>query len=325
MKHVAHILERKALVEGGDALDQLIERFLRNHDVCELSRHGYRRRLRDFRKWITALGKPTIDREVLVAYRRSLRTRKFAAYTQSSYMVALRVFFTWLEAEKITPNFAKGLKGAPRDRSFRKDAFSIGMVFKILNSIDRSTLIGKRDFALLNTLIRLGPRPIELARADVDDLRSESNQMVLWLQGKGRLEKDHFCCVLEDVLQPIMEYLEARGNPKASEPLFASVSDRGRNQRARLTTRGIRGIVKRRLRNVNLNSPRLSAGSARHTAATLVLAAGGTLEDAKDLLAHQSTTTTQIYARQRARSLAIPERHIDDFLKQEIRKEDGDK
>lgn len=316
MKHVAHIQERKALVEGGEALNQIIERFLRNHDVKEISRHGYRRRLRDFRKWVTALENPAIDRETLVAYRRSLRTRKLAAYTQSSYLVALRIFFTWLEAEKIWPNLARGLKGPKRDKSFRKDNLSIAQIFRLLESIDCSTLHGKRDFAMLNLMIRTGPRPIEVVRADVDDLRQEGGQMVLWLQGKGSDVKDEFVCLTEATLQPILEYLDARGNPKPGEPLFTSVSDRGRTKKERMTSRGIRRIAKARFRSASILGAKVSAGSTRHTAASLVLMAGGSLESAQELLRHASPATTILYARRLSRASAIPERKIDEILHQ---------
>jgi integrase/recombinase XerC len=78
------------------------------------------------------------------------------------------------------------------------------------------------------------------------------------------------------------------------DPLFAGVGNR--NAGGRLTTRSISGIEKGALVSAGLNSDRLTAHSLRHTAATLNLLNGGTLEETKQLLRHTNINTTLIYA-----------------------------
>jgi len=73
-------------------------------------------------------------------------------------------------------------------------------------------------------------------------VRQESGQAVLWIQGKGRDDKDDFVLLVEETLQPLQDYLAARGPVSEEEPLFASHSDRNRGQG--LTTRSISRIVK---------------------------------------------------------------------------------
>ena len=63
-----------------------------------------------------------------------------------------------------------------------------------------------------------------------------------------------------------------------------------------MTTRSIRRIVKGNLVNAGYNSDRLTAHSMRHTAATLNLLNGGTLEETQQLLRHQNISTTMIYS-----------------------------
>ena len=62
-----------------------------------------------------------------------------------------------------------------------------------------------------------------------------------------------------------------------------------------MTTRSISRVVKNNLRAVGLNSDRLTAHSLRHTAATLNLLHGGTVEETQRLLGHHNLNTTMIY------------------------------
>jgi integrase/recombinase XerC len=63
-----------------------------------------------------------------------------------------------------------------------------------------------------------------------------------------------------------------------------------------MTTRSISRIVKDRLIEAGFDSDRLTAHSLRHTAATLNLLNGGTVEETKQLLRHSNINTTLIYS-----------------------------
>lgn len=321
MKHVAHIRNRSIVLSGEKTLEELIEKFLKSHDVKEISVQSYRRRLRDFTKWITDIPKVVFSRELLINYKRSLVGRKFQANTQSAYLVAVRAFFTWLEAEKIFPNVAKGIRGAKRDKSFRKDPLTIPQIYRLLDSIERDTLKGKRDFSMLNLMIRTGPRSIEISRSLIGDLRQEAGQAVLYLQGKGSDTKDAFIVLTEETLNPILEYLAERPNAKPDEPLFGSTSDGNRHEH--LSTRAIRRIAKERLRGVSIDSPRISTHSFRHTAVTLSLLAGATLQETQQMARHSNIATTIIYAHNLQRAAGVPEKKIDEILRRDLKGEDG--
>ena len=116
-------------------------------------------------------------------------------------------------------------------------------------------------------MLRTGLRTIEIIRADIEDIRQQSGEAILWIHGKGRDSKNEFVLLTHEALKPIYEYLQARGRVKEPGPLFVSLSDRNRNKR--LTTRSIRRIVKEHLRDICLDSDRLTAHSLRHTFATV--------------------------------------------------------
>ena len=293
-------------------LEELLDNFIQAQDVKPSSRESYRKGIRKFLEWLWARGITNPTRETLLDYKESLKERGLTSFSISAYIVAVRKFFNWLEATRGLPNIARGIKGAKRARGFRKDPLTLPQVKELLRSIDRTELAGLRDYALINLFVRTGLRTIEVMRANVGDIRQEGGEALLWIQGKGRDDKDEFVLLTEETLKPIYEYLKARGDAKPEAPLFSSISHR--NGGARLTTRTLRRIIKRRLRAIGVDSDRLTAHSLRHTAITLSLKAGATIQEAQALARHANINTTLIYAHNIDRIKQAPERKIDALI-----------
>jgi integrase/recombinase XerC/integrase/recombinase XerD len=293
-------------------LEELIDNFIQAQDVRPSSRESYRKGLKKFLEWLWAreIVRPT--RETILDYKESLKEGGLSSYSISSYIVTVRKFFNWLEATRGLPNIAKGIKGAKRARGFRKDPLTLGQVKELLESIDRAELPGLRDYALINLFVRTGLRTIEAIRANVEDIRQEGGEALLWIQGKGRDDKDEFVLLTGETLKPIYEYLQARGSTKPEAPLFSSMSHR--NGGARLTTRTLRRIIKGRLQAIGIDSDRLTAHSLRHTAITMSLKAGATIQEAQALARHANINTTLIYAHNIDRIKQAPERKIDALI-----------
>ncbi|HOJ16599.1 MAG: tyrosine-type recombinase/integrase [Caldisericia bacterium] len=298
-----------------DSIRNLANTFINDLDVKKSSKETYSREIKQFVEfWYNNLsGRINLSREDILNYKKYLTEDKaLSPLTVSSYILIVRKFFEWLEGKKGYPNIAKGIKGAKRARGFRKDPLVLHQIKTLLLSIPRNTLRGKRDYAIINLLIRTGLRTIEVVRADVSDIRQEGGEAVLWIQGKGREIKDEFVVLTPETLNPIYEYLSLRKIKCDSEPLFASVSIRNKNER--LTTRSVSRIVKTCLRNAGINNRRLTAHSLRHTAITLALQAGATIQEAQALGRHSNINTTLIYAHNVNRILNAPERKIDKLL-----------
>lgn len=293
----------------------LIEKFIQDQDIKDKSRDTYRKALRQFFSFINGTDLRTLTREHVLSFKGFLASGK-SPYTVSTYLTAVRKFFEWTESLKVYPNIAKGVKGAKTSRDFKKYALKVEQVKTILNSVDRSSIAGKRDYALLNLLVRTGLRTIEIFRANVSDIRQEGGEALLYIQGKGRDSKDAFVLLTDENLKPINEYLSARGDTREDSPLFASLSDR--NHSGRLTTRSLSRIVKEHLINIGLNNRRFTAHSFRHTAVTLSLLAGATIQEAQALARHSNINTTMIYAQNIQRIAHAPERKIDSLLATEV-------
>jgi len=312
MSNFLALRETNSIVKS-KSIYALIEDFIRSQDVKTSSKETYRKSLKQFLLYSTERNLQDPTREDILNYKTYLlNDKKLSPTTVTSYLVAVRKFFEWVESEKLYPNIAKSIKGAKRPKGFRKDVLTVAQIKDVLSNIDRSDLEGKRDYALINLLVRTGLRTIEIQRALIEDLRQEGGEAVLFIQGKGRDLKDDFVLLTNETLKPIREYLKERGKVGEKDPLFSSHSNK--NKGKGLTTRSIRRIVKERLKEIGIDDRRLSAHSLRHTAITLSLLGGATLQEAQTLARHSDINTTLIYAQNISRVNNAPERKIDNML-----------
>lgn len=253
-------------------------------DVKDRTRAAYRKNIGYYLAWLEVSGRTGGLRADIIAYKEYL-TATYSAATVSAYLTAVRGFYSWLNETLGAPDIAKGIKGTKKAKGFRKDPLSIQQIRAVLGAIGTDTLEDLRDYAILSLMIHTGLRVIEVQGADVSDIRNVMGRSVLFIQGKGRDEKDAYVILDSGVLQAILNYLQARGESlDTSGPLFASVSDR--NDGGRLTVRSISRIVKERFRAVGIDSGRLTAHSLRHTAITLALLGGATVQQAQAMARH---------------------------------------
>jgi len=281
--------------ETSASLEDLIQDFIADLDISGSSRDTYSRSLRQFISWSYDTGREgrlDLQREDILDYKDYLSSEK-SSYTVTLYLTSVRKLYQWLESKRIYPDITRGIKGTKKPKGFRKDSLNPSQLREALEAMERQSLEGLRDYALFNLMARTGLRDIEVSRALVEDIRQESGQAVLWIQGKGRDNKDDFVLLTEEALKPIRQYLQARGKIQGNQPLFFSHSDRNYGQA--LTTRSISRIVKKALRAIGLDDKRLTAHSLRHTAITLSIKGGATLQQAQAMARHSDPKTTLIY------------------------------
>lgn len=310
MKNIKVIENSKELTFKNNT-ENLIDKYFRSLDVNENTKRSYRRALKQFVLYANAEGIAEPTRSDIIAYKNHLM-KNYTPCTVSSYMTPLRGLYAYLENEDIGKNIAKGIKGGKHQTGFKKDPLTVDQAKDLLIEIDNTDLKGKRDLAIINLLIRTGLRTIELERANIEDIKQDTGEALLYIQGKGRHSKDEFVLLTQATLKPIYDYLNARGKAKDEEPLFISLSNK--NYGGRLTTRSISRIVKANLKASGIESDRITAHSLRHTAVTLSLLAGATIQEAQGLARHKNINTTMIYAHNINRVKNAPERKIDQIL-----------
>jgi integrase/recombinase XerD len=175
-----------------------------------------------------------------------------------------------------------------------------GDVQALLASCDRRGRTGRRDFAVLTMLVRLGLRAGEVAALRLDDIDWRSGTVVV--RGKGHHVEQ--LPVPKDVGDAVVGYLR-RGRPVTAmdRALFVRVKAPHRG----LTALGVSAIVATAARRAGLGC--LHAHRLRHTAAIHLLRAGAPLPEIGQLLRHRRAQTTAIYAkvdRMALRTIARP-------------------
>ena len=287
-------VQAHSVAEYGLFSDELYRQFIAYLDAKPKTVQTYTRALRQFANWTSANGiqRPTF--EDIKAYREELmQTHK--PTTVQAYIFTVRRFFEWTESVGLYPNVAGKIKGARIDREHKKDYLTSEQVKAVLQGIDRTTLQGKRNYAIVARMITGGLRDIEVARATVEDLRTSGNNTVLFLQGKGRDEKTDYVIIPEQTERAIREYLRERGKTMPTDPLFTSLSNNSTGKA--MTTRSISEVAKQSMVQAGYDSERLTAHSMRHTAVTLALIAnGGNIQEAQQFARHADISTTMIYA-----------------------------
>lgn len=284
----------KQLIFQQNNLEDLFQQFIIFIDATPNTIRTYRGSLKQWFLYLrqNQIGHP--DSETVRQYRQELQNSGKKPTTVKNYIIAVKRFFEWTEEAGFYPNIAKYIKSGHLSKNFKKDYLTSSQAKKILDEIDRSTLKGKRDYAMLVTMLTMGLRTIEITRANIEDIRTKGDATVLYVQGKGHEEKDDLIRMPYHVETAIRDYLSVRHANDLSEPLFTSTSNH--NADGRMTTRSIRRIVKTAFISAGYDSPRLTAHSTRHTAATLSLLNGATLQQTQELLRHRNIGTTEIYA-----------------------------
>jgi len=272
---------------------ELFSRWTSYLDASPKTVETYSKNIKRFFVYLMENGINQPQREDIVAYRDYLK-QDHKPTTVQGYLAAVKLFFQWTAQEGLYPNVAQRVKGAKLDAEHKKDYLTTKQVSKLLGAIDRSTLKGLRDYAMLSVMVTTGLREISIVRANIEDIRTAGDAVALYYQGKGHEEKADYVKLAEPVEEAVRAYLKARGETDSKAPLFSSIANR--NNGERMTTRSVSRVAKDRLIAVGLESDRLTGHSLRHTAATLNLLNGGTVEETQQLLGHSNINTTLIYS-----------------------------
>ena len=284
-------------ITASDINGAIIGMFVNSLDVRETSRKTYTKGLNYFVTYLNREGIDTPTRSDILAYKDYL-TRTYTASTASTYLTAVRKFYSYLNAETGVANVAAGIKNPKTSRTGHlKDALTVEQARDMMQAVDADTVKGKRDLAIIELMTLTGLRTIEVIRADVEDVRSIDGAPVLYVQGKGRDAKDEYVKLPQTVINALQSYLDARDELKPvrdNQPLFTSASNR--NALGRLTTRSISRICKETMKDAGINSKRLTAHSLRHTAVTFALKAGANIRDVQQMARHSNVATTERYA-----------------------------
>jgi integrase/recombinase XerD len=175
-------------------------------------------------------------------------------------------------------------------------------VRRLWASINRCTATGRRDYAILLLLARLGLRAGEVARLELEDIDWDAGS--LGVQGKGGQRST--LPLPADIGAATAAYLRYGRPPSSSRRVFL---------RAKAPIRGLLGpqaissLVRHNLARAGIQAPAYGAHQFRHALATEMLRHGASLTEIGEVLRHRSPQTTMIYTKvdlESLRTLALP-------------------
>ena len=230
--------------------------------------------------------------------------RRSAAVSVSAtqfFVAGLRSFlrFCFVERQMPVDLSPAALPVTGRRRSALPRGITKADAQALLGGCDRRSALGRRDYAMLVTLLRLGLRAGELTRLRLDDIDWRSGELVV--RGKGA-RQDRLPLPAE-VGQAIACYLR-RGRPASGRrEMFL----RARAPFGPIAAGTVSSTVRRAGRRARV--PEVAAHRLRHTVAGEMVAAGVPLAGIAQVLRHHSLQTTALYGRvdlDRLRALAAP-------------------
>lgn len=268
-------------------------------DLKEISKESYKKQLIKYKEYLEAHNITDPNRSVIIAYKEFLVKQKLSSASIQKALVVLKGFYKYLKLKGIDEDITYAVKGVKVATTYKRQPLTEEDIRKVIHNARKKATNskGKRNLAILVILFTTGLRAIEVERADIEDIDIVGDGYVLYIQGKGRDDKDNYVKLTEDVYQIILSYLEQRNSDNLLDrgnPLFTTFK-RDKTE-IRMKTAVIRTMVKDAFRAIGLDSRAFSAHSTRHSFATLSLIQGASILEVKESLRHSNITSTQIYS-----------------------------
>ncbi|MEO7314931.1 MAG: site-specific integrase [Ginsengibacter sp.] len=225
--------------------------------------------------------------------------RKCCASTRNARLAALHSFFNYVQCEY--PEYideCSKILSIKVKKTKRKSInyLTIEGMQLLFEQPDLSTRKGVRDLALLALMYDTGARVQEIIDTTPSSLRLDKPYTIK-LIGKGT--KARIVPLMEEQIVHLKYYIDKNNlldNGKNLHPLFYN------HRREKLTRAGVNYILQwyaamAKKKNTTLIPDKISPHSLRHSKAMHLLQAGVNLVYIRDILGHESVTTTELYAR----------------------------
>lgn len=278
-----------------NTLEELVTKHLSPH-----TRRAYRQDAQHFVQWLAQQQLKLIDltKNDLAQYRRYLSDTFAKATASRKLVVARKLLDEAVERGLLTYNPAQGIKGFNEDREeTTHNALEKDQAKALLAAIDTSTLVGKRDYALIMLLLRTGLRRGECAALCLGDLEQDQGHHVAIIRhAKGN--KRRKVKIPVDVLRLIEAYLEAtnRKGLGPNAPLFIQFRKGDHPQEAGISGQLIRRVVEAYAEKAGLQ---LTPHGLRATFVTLALEGGAKLHQVQYVVGHADPRTTERYQKRK--------------------------
>lgn len=274
-------------------LNEIVDEWIAESDILPATKRDYGRKIALWFRWLAGqdIDTRSPERGDVLRFKQSLQAEGKSVYTVNSLITIVKLFYGFCERQGYYTNIAAGIKSSKRMSEYCKLPLTAKQAFRLLDSIDTTTIIGKRDRLMISLMLFNGLRTCEVERINIGDFSKRENEPVLYIQRKGRTDKNEIVVLHPSTVEWFEDYIADRDFTDVS-PLFISHKSKCNN---RLIKQTIGRIIKQRLALIGISNPKISAHSLRHTFGTLMVEQGVDIETIKDMMGHSDTKTTRIY------------------------------
>lgn len=214
--------------------------------------------------------------------------KKEAASTVSRYISALRSFYNFLVKENVLEQNVFLLIKLPKKGKHLPKFFYFNEVEEMLNSIDTTSDLGKRNLLILELLYATGVRVSELINIKINDISLIDNKIKIL--GKG--DKERYVYFDKRTKVTLDNYIkDVRPNLLSSKSDNYLILNSNGNV---ITTKGIRYLLNKIISKTSIEK-NISPHMLRHSFATSLLNEGCDIMSVQELLGHASLSATGIY------------------------------
>lgn len=228
-----------------------------------------------------------VDQYSIKAYLQSLADRGNAAVSRGRKLATLKSFFKYLTSQGTVKTDPTATIKMPKVQQKEPSYLTEQEYKRLLRTVQKNATkyFKQRDTAIITMLLGMGLRLSELVELDIGNISFDDGTIKVTRKGNH----ERILPANDEVMISLNRYLKTRDNVTAQQPLFLSK----RNER--IDTGSVWHLVKKYLKQAQIEKDKLSPHTLRHTFATTLLKQGENLLTIKELLSHKNLRTTERY------------------------------
>ncbi len=280
-----------------DTISHIINEYLeylkyqKNYSILTIQ--SYQRDIDEFVLYFKGEGIDSFDEikyQFLRGYLIMLHEKQLSPTTINHKLTSLRSFYRYLQREEYVKDNPFLLLKSLKTQQKNPDFLYIDEMIALLDSIDVTTSLGRRNKAMLELMYASGLRCSEVVSLTLRQIDFKSQ--ILLIHGKGNKDRyvpfhDYVASLLSDYIETDRKELMLVGH---HEHDYVFVNKNG----AKMTNRGVENVVNRVTQNYDATK-KVHPHTFRHSFATHLLQRGVDLRTVQELLGHENLATTQVY------------------------------
>lgn len=280
-----------------DTINRIVNEYLDylkfQKNYSSLTIESYQRDIDEFVVYFIKEGIEAFDEikyQFLRGYLIYLHENELSPVTINHKLTSLRSFYRYLQKEEYVKDNPFLMVKSLKTQQKNPDVLFIDEMIELLDSIDVTTPLGRRNKAMLELMYASGLRCSEVVSLTIKQV--DFKAQILLIHGKGN--KDRYVPFHDYVAELLYDYIENDRKElmlvQRHEHDFVFVNKNG----AKMTNRGIENIVNRVTQNYD-PTKKIHPHTFRHSFATHLLQNGVDLRTVQELLGHENLSTTQVY------------------------------